>query len=98
MKIGVLIIALVFAAATLVSGLYLIPKTAEVTFLKRASVVGVIAPFGIIMIIGWIGFLTWAGFYSILYPIPTMILIAAITIGLRRLALWVCQPESNGAD
>ena len=87
--------ALLFAVPWLTAGLFLVPKTFQGTFLKRMAVMGVIAPFGIILTIGWIGFLIWACAYSLLYIVPSTIAIAAATFGLRILGLWVCQADSE---
>jgi hypothetical protein len=89
-----IIATLAFAATTLTVGLFLIPKTFEVTFLKRIAVVGIIAPFGILLTVAWIGILTWACIYSVMYLAPAMIAVAAITFGLRMLTLWVCEAEA----
>lgn len=91
----VVAIALLFAVLALTAGLFLVPKTFQVTFFKRMTVVGIIAPFGILLTIGWIGFLIWASAYSILYLVPSSIAIAAATSGLRILGVWVCQAESK---
>ena len=90
---SVLVIAFVFAMATLTAGLFLVPKQFQVTFLKRMTIVGIIAPFGILLTIGWIGFLVYACVYSILYLAPSMVAIAAATSGLHLLGLWVCESE-----
>ncbi|MEM6978290.1 MAG: hypothetical protein AAF539_01400 [Planctomycetota bacterium] len=91
----VIMSALLFAATALAAGLFLVPKAFQVTFLKRMIVVGIIAPFGILLTVGWIGLLVWACIYSIVYFAPTSIAIAAATFGLRVLALWVCQMDSQ---
>ncbi|MEM8913276.1 MAG: hypothetical protein AAGC97_16030 [Planctomycetota bacterium] len=82
-----------FAATALTAGLFLVPKTIEVTSLKRMTIVGIIAPFGILLMVGWIGFLIWACVVSIVYLAPSMIAIAAVTAGLRGLSRWACQPK-----
>jgi hypothetical protein len=87
--------ALLFAVIALTAGLFLVPKTFQVTFFKRMAVVGIIAPFGLLLTIGWIGFLIWASTYSIMYLAPSSIAIAAATSGLRILGVWVCQAESK---
>ena len=89
----VIAIALAFAIIALTTGLFLVPKTFQITFLKRMAIVGVIAPSGILLTLCWIGLLVWACVYSILYLIPSMIAVALATIGLRMLGLWVCQAE-----
>lgn len=91
----VLVVALMFAVIALTLGLFLVPKTFQVTFLKRMIIVGVIAPFGLLLTVGWIGILVWVCVYSILYLIPSMIAIAATTFGLRVLGLWVCRNQST---
>jgi hypothetical protein len=91
----VVAIALLFGAVALTVGLFLVPKKFQVTFLKRMAVVGIIAPFGILLTVGWIGLLIWAGTYSILYLVPSSIAIAAATSGLRMLGSWVCRAESQ---
>ena len=88
--------ALLLAVPWLTAGLFSVPKTFQATFLKRMVVMGVMAPFGIILTIGWIGFLIWACAYSLLYIVPSTIAIAAATFGLRILGLWVCQADSKG--
>lgn len=87
----VLVSALALAATSLWVGLFLVPKSFQVTFLKRMAIVGVIAPFGTLLTIGWIGIAGWACFYSIAYLAPAMFLMAFATLGLRKLALWVCR-------
>lgn len=89
----VVAIALLFAITALTVGLYLMPSTFPLTFLKRIVVVGVIAPFGMLLTIGWIGLLIWASTYSIVYLGPSLIAIVAATSGLCLLSFWVCQPE-----
>ena len=91
----VVAIALLFAGIALRAGLILVPKTFQVTFVKRMAVVGIIAPFGILLTIGWVGFLIWAAAYSITYLVPSSIGIAAATSGLRLLGVWVCQADST---
>jgi hypothetical protein len=91
-------VALLFAVIALTAGLMLVPKTFQVTFFKRMTVVGIIAPFGILLTIGWIGFLIWAGAYSISYLVPLAIVIAAATSGLRILGFWVCRAESEAVE
>ena len=59
------------------------------------AVVGIIAPFGILLTFGWIGLLIWAAAYSILYLVPSSIALAAAASGLRMLGVWVCQAESK---
>ena len=54
---------------------------------------GFIAPFGILLTVGWIGFLIWACAYSLLYSVPSTVAIAATTLGLRMLSFWVCQDD-----
>lgn len=89
--------AMLYAVTALTLGLFLIPKTIQVTFAERMAVVGVIAPFGIILTIGWIGFLIWASAYSILSLVPASIAIAAATAGLRFLGVWICRSDSEPA-
>lgn len=89
----VLTLALAFAATALITGLFLVPKEFPVTSAKRMAIVGIIAPFGVLLTIGWIGLPIWACLHSILYLLPSMIAIAAATFGLRLLGLWVCQAE-----
>jgi hypothetical protein len=91
----VVAIALLFAVIGLTAGLFLMPKTFQVAFLKRMAVVGIIAPFGLLLTIGWIGFLIWVSGYSIIYLAPSAIALAAATSGLRILGVWVCQAESK---
>lgn len=90
-----LVVASLFAVTALTAGLFLMPKTFQVTFLKRMAIVGVIAPFGILLTIGWIGVLIWSGTYSISYLAPSSIAIAAATSGLRILGFWACQADSK---
>ena len=87
----VIVTALLFAAIALAVGLFLVAKTTQVTFPKRMLVVGVIAPFGILLTVGWIGLLIWPCAYSMLYLAPSSIAIAAATFGLRVLGSWVCH-------
>lgn len=86
---------LLFAAVALTLGLILVPRTFHLTFLKRMAIVGVIAPLGILLTIGWVGFLIWSWSYSILYLAPSSMAIAAAIAGLRILGVWVCQREST---
>lgn len=83
--------ALAFAAGCLAVGLFLVPQKLPLTFPKRMAIVGFIAPSGTLLVVGWVGFAGWACFYSVAYLAPCMILIAAATFGLRKLAQWVCQ-------
>lgn len=92
-QVFVLVSALVFAAMTLAASLFLVPQKFPISFLKRVITVGIIAPFGILLTIGWIGVLVWACVYSIVYLVPVMGLIALVTFGLRLLSLWACRPE-----
>ena len=87
----VLLSALVFAVTSLVAGLFLVPRAAQMTFLKRMVIIVVIAPFGITLTIGWVGILSWACFYSVMYLAPAMFIVAAAMFGLRKLTLWVCD-------
>ena len=91
-------LTLLFAATALVVALFLVPKRFPVTSIKRMTVVGVIAPFGILLTVGWIGFLIWACTYSISYLAPSSIAIAAATSGLRMLSFWVCQAEPEPVE
>lgn len=59
------------------------------------AIMGVIAPFGILLTVGWIGFLIWACAYSLMYSVPSTIAVAAATLVLRILGFWVCQTESK---
>lgn len=83
--------ALVFASATLAVGLFLVTRTTQVTFPKRLAVVGIIAPFGIFLTLGWVGLLIWPCVHSMMYLAPTSIAIAFAAYGLRLLGSWVCQ-------
>ena len=91
----VLVVALTFAVISLTLGLMLVPKKFGLSFLKRIVIGGIIAPFGILLTIGWIGFLIWACVYSISYFVPSMILIAIATFGLHALSVWICQVEQR---
>ncbi|MEM8670082.1 MAG: hypothetical protein AAGG48_21320 [Planctomycetota bacterium] len=93
MQLLVIVVALLFAVTALTTGLLIMPKTITVPFPKRMSVVGLIAPFGILITIGWVGFLIWACSYSMLYLVPSSIAVAAAIAGLRVLGFWVCQTE-----
>lgn len=95
LQVVVLVSALALAAISLVVGLFLVPKTFPVTFLKRMTIVAVIAPSGTLLTIGWIGVAVGACFYSVAYLAPAMIAIAIVTVGLRMLALWVCTAASE---
>ena len=95
MQATMAVIALLIAIPWLTAGLFLVPKTFQVTFFKRLAIMGIIAPFGILLTIGWIGFLIWACAYSLLYSVPSTIAIAAATFGLRILSVWVCQHNPN---
>lgn len=92
---SVLAIAFVFAAIVLITSLYLVPKRFQVTSLKRMTIVGIITPFGLLLTIFWIGLLAWVCVYSILYLFPSMIAIAAATVGLRILGQWVCETDAT---
>ncbi|MEM6472277.1 MAG: hypothetical protein AAF802_22135 [Planctomycetota bacterium] len=93
----VLFTALLFGVTALAVGLFLVPKKINVTFFKRMTVVGVIAPLGILLTVGWVGFPVWACLYSISYFVPSMFAIAAATMGLRFLGQWVCKTDSESA-
>ncbi len=95
MQATVAVTALLVAIPWLAAGLFLVPKTFQVTFFKRVTIMGLIAPFGILLTVGWIGFLIWACAYSLLYSVPSTIAIAAATLGLRILSVWVCQANSK---
>lgn len=94
-QVLVLVMALLFAALALTAGLFLVPKSFQVTFLQRMAIVGVVAPSGILLTVGWIGLPVWACFQSISYFAPSMIVIAAATAGLRMVALWICRSDSS---
>ena len=94
----VLAIALLFAAIALIAGLFLVRRMIEITFLKRLAVVGVVAPFGILLTMGWVAFLVWSCTFSMSYIFPSSLAIAAATYGLRILSLWVCQIETKAAE
>lgn len=89
----VLASALVYAAFALALGLFLLPAKTQVSFSKRMVVVALIAPFGLLLTIGWIGLLIWAAVYSMVYLAPTAVTIVASTIGLRTLGHWVCESD-----
>ncbi|XZE56344.1 hypothetical protein SH139x_002448 [Planctomycetaceae bacterium SH139] len=91
----VLAIALLFALFALLAGLFLVRRMIEITFLKRLAVVGIIAPFGILLTIGWVAFLVWSCSFSMSYAFPSSLAIAAATYGLRIVGLWVCQIETK---
>ncbi|MEO1527416.1 MAG: hypothetical protein AAFX06_18455 [Planctomycetota bacterium] len=91
----VLAIALLFAVSGVAASLYLVPKTFRVSFVKRMTLVGLIAPFGIVLTVGWIGFPVWACLQSISYLAPSMVGIGGATMGLRVLSLWVCRTAST---
>tara|TARA_Y100000385_G_C12841675_1_gene529044 strand:+ start:114 stop:656 length:543 start_codon:yes stop_codon:yes gene_type:complete len=93
MQATVAVTALLVAIPWLAAGLFLVPKTFQVTFFKRVTIMGFIAPFGILLTVGWIGFLIWACAYSLLYSVPSTVAIAAATLGLRMLSFWVCQDD-----
>ena len=95
MQATVAVTALLVAIPWLAAGLFLVPKTFQITFFKRVAIMGFIAPFGILLTVGWIGFLIWACAYSLLYSVPSTVAIAAATFGLRMLGLWVCQDNSK---
>lgn len=96
-RVLAMLVAMLFAGAAWLAGLYLMPKTFDVPFLKRVVVVGIIAPFGILLTLGWIGFLVWVAFYSVIYVAPALVAIALSTLVLRMLTLWVCKVTSQGA-
>ncbi|MFN3193777.1 MAG: hypothetical protein ACE361_24905 [Aureliella sp.] len=96
-KLLVVLAAFLYAAASLTAGLFLLPRALAVSFLQRMAVIGVIAPFGILLTVGWVVFLTWACMQSVMYFAPAMIAIAAVTQALRMLTLWVCPTEPNTA-
>ena len=87
--------ALVVAIPWLTAGLFLVPKKFQISFFKRMAVMGIIAPFGVLLSVGWIGFVIWACTYSLLYIVPSTIAVATATLGLRFLGCWVCQADSN---
>jgi hypothetical protein len=94
----VLAIALLFAAIALIAGLFLLRRMIETTFIKRLAVVGIIAPFGVLLTMGWVVFLVWSCTFSMSYVFPSSLAIAAATYGLRILGLWVCQIETKAAE
>lgn len=87
----VMAIGLLFSVATLTLGLLLLPKGLEISTLKRITVVGLIAPLGGLLTFAWVGLVVWVSTYSVMYLVPAMIVIGALTFGLRALALWVCR-------
>lgn len=87
---SVMVIGLLFSVATLTLGLFLLPEN-NGTSLKRITVVGLIAPLGGLLTFAWVGFVVWVSTYSVMYLVPAMIVIAALTFGLRTLTLWVCK-------
>ena len=98
MQATVVVTAFVFAVPWLAAGLFLVPKTFQVTFFQRMLVMGVIGPFGILLTVGWIGLLIWACTQSLIYIVPATLLIAAATLGLRMLGSWVCQSDPHGVS
>lgn len=91
----VVVVTVLYAVVALIAGLLLVPKTFQVTFLKRMTIVGIIAPFGLLLTIGWVWVLLWPCAYSMLYLPVSSIAIVATTAGLRTLAGWVCQADSD---
>ena len=93
----VLAVSAMFAAAVLGTGLWILPKSFPVNFPKRLTVIGVIAPLGLTLTIGWVGFLLWAGSHSMTWLIPSSAAIVLAIVGLRFLSLWICRPNTDGA-
>ncbi|MEC8557284.1 MAG: hypothetical protein VXZ82_19965 [Planctomycetota bacterium] len=89
----VLVIGLLFSVSTLALGLLLLPKNIELSTLKRITVVGLIAPLGGLLTFAWVGLVVLVSTYSVMYLVPAMIVIAALTFSLRTLTLWVCRTE-----
>ncbi|MEM7560137.1 MAG: hypothetical protein AAF394_13545 [Planctomycetota bacterium] len=83
-------IGLLFSVAALGLGLLLLPENNE-SSLKRFAVVGLVAPLGGLLTFAWVGLVVWVSTYSVMYLVPAMIVIAALTFGLRTLTLWVCK-------
>ena len=90
-QFAVIAVASLFATATFAMGLHLVPRASASSFLRRLTVVGVIAPFGASLTLGWIVLLMWAGWHSVLYLIPAAVAVAAMGGGLRALSIWVCR-------
>ena len=90
--------AMLFAVTSLWVGVLLAPSMFQNAFAKRMILVGVISPFGILLMIGWVGLLIWSGSYSILYLAPVSVAIAAMVTALRLLSVWVCQRPSLGEN
>ena len=97
-QLVVIATAMLFAVLALILGLFLLPDNASVSFFKRMAVVGIITPIGILLTLGWIGLLIWAGAHSMLYLAPSSIAIAAMCSGLRILGRWVCGVGTAPAD
>ncbi len=97
-QLVVIATAMLFAVLALILGLFLLPDNASISFFKRMAVVGIITPIGILLTLGWIGLLIWAGAHSMLYLAPSSIAIAAMCSGLRILGRWVCRVGTAPAD
>ena len=90
-QLMVVAVVLLFAMIALVAGLFLIPDDRPLDLPKRMAIVGVVTPFGILLTLGWIGLLAWAGVYSTVYLVPCVLAIAVATSVLRVLAMWSCR-------
>ncbi|MEM9366326.1 MAG: hypothetical protein AAGD07_10030 [Planctomycetota bacterium] len=91
LQLAVIAMALLFAMTALTTGLFLVPKKTPLPFIKRMTLVGIIAPSGILLMMGWIALLIYACFFSVVYFAPSSIAIALATLGLRVLSVWVCR-------
>ncbi|MEM9825384.1 MAG: hypothetical protein AAF958_02285 [Planctomycetota bacterium] len=78
----------VYACCALALGLYLLPESISVAAHKRSIIIGIVAPFGLLLAIGWIGPLIWAISYSTIYLVPATVAIVIATSALRLMTLW----------
>ena len=83
----------IFVGIGLLGGLWVLPKSFPVNFLKRLAVIGIISPLGLTLTVGWIGLLMWAASHSMAWLVPSSAAIFIAVAALRTLSLWVCRPQ-----
>ena len=85
------IVIVLFSAAGLVSGLYLLAKMRKTSSAKRMAIIGIIMPLGSLLTIMWVALPLMALAGSILFAIPAAVAVVPLTWSLRILSKWVCD-------
>lgn len=92
---GLIVVAIALTLFSLVAGLFVLEKMGRKSPLKRMAICGIIMPFGIALTIGWFLIPIWAYSYSVLYSMPSILLVAGVAAMIRMLSGWVCAQGST---